>query len=128
MLWNLWQKAKTYGKLPSEVFGEEDSIAAWMLDSAVTWFGIEIENLLQERDKVKMGNEVEYRPRYTLSRLLDQDFKLIRQQEPSPQKQENPGPGASGMSIWQPLLSWAGNNKRAIKFWKYVPPEEQKPN
>lgn len=119
-MWSLWTKAKTYHKLPSEVLGEEDNLAAWMLDSAVTWFGITIENALQERDKVKMGTETQYRPRYTLSRLLQQGFKLPR---PLPEPEIKQG----GLSVWQPLLAWAGKPGGKIKRWVYVPPTEDSP-
>lgn len=119
-MWGLWTKAKTYHKLPSEVFGECDSIAAWMLDSAVTWFGITIENALQERVKVKMGPDIEYRPVHTLARLLDQGFKL-----PRPPEMKEPKPGTSGMDVWQPLLAWAGRPGGKVKRFVYVPPKEE---
>lgn len=113
-MWGLWTKAKSYSKLPSEIFGEANSIAAWMLDSAVTWFGITIENALSERVEVKMGTNVEYRPRYTLARLLSPSFKL-----PRPAIQQDGDP----LNI---LKMWASKKRSGIKRYMYVPPSEKK--
>lgn len=108
-MWNLYQKATKYSQLPSTIFGEENPLAAWMLDSAVTWFGITIENALQER--VKVGTES--RPRYSLTQLLDKNFFLPK---PIEVKQDaNP---------WAALMAWAGKSK-AVRWWKYVPPAEK---
>lgn len=96
------------------MFGETDSIAAWMLDSACTWFGITIENALQERVKVGMGKED--KPKYTLARLLSQGFKL-----PAPMIEvgtaDNP---------WLPLLAWVGKRNSKVKRYEYRPPAEKK--
>lgn len=82
-------KAKLYHKLPSEVFGEEDALAAWMLDTCVTWFGITVENALQETVEVGLvydpqarGNNKRREAKYTLSQLLDSDFRLPRPAPP----------------------------------------------
>lgn len=114
-MWNLYQKATKYSQLPSQIFGEEDPLAAWMLDSAVTWFGITIENALAVRDKVKMGSNIEYRPRYTLSLLLDPTFKLPKPVDMTEKKKSNP---------WSELMSWVGRSK-AVRRWQYVPPTEE---
>lgn len=114
-MWSLWLKAKTYGKLPSEVFAEGDSLAAWMLDSAVTWFGLTIENALNERDKVGVGANVEYKPRYTLSRLLHQGFKLPRPPEIADSSNDNP---------WSPFMAWIGKGNSGVRRWVYTAPEE----
>lgn len=88
----------------------EDSLAAWMLDNAVTWFGITIENALQERVKVQKGKQVEYKPRYTLARLLDQGFRLPR---PMPEASESSNP-------WAELMMWSRKKNSGIKRYKYV--------
>lgn len=113
-MWNLWLKATKYGKMPSEIFKVSDSIAAWMLDSAVTWFGITIENALAERVKVTMGKEVHFNPKYTLARLLTPGFKLPKVAE-TEEYNSNP---------WSPLLAWAGKRNSGVRWYKYVPPEE----
>lgn len=93
-----------------------------MLDSAVVWFGITIENALLERDKYGSGASVEYRPRYSLSRLLSGQ-KLPR----PPYVYEGDG-GSTSANVWSPLLSWAGRRNSGVKRWKYVPPEEAEQN
>lgn len=89
----------------------KDSLAAWMLDNAVTWFGITIENALEERVKVVIGASIEYKPRYTLALLLNPGFKLYKPKE-TPQ---NTNPFA-------PLMAWIGKRNSGVKMWKYVPP------
>jgi len=115
-MWSLWQKAKSYNQLPSKIFGEEDTLAAWMLDSAVTWFGITIENALQERVKTVVGTKDEYVPRYTLTRLLDDNFKLPR---PLPEKKEQEA------NPWAALMAWAGKPGGMVKRYAYKKPEEK---
>lgn len=90
--------------------GEEDTIAAWMLDTAVTWFGITFENALSERTKIKYGKEVEYKPKYTLSLLLNPAFRLPR---PALEPEVNPNP-------WSAILAWAGKKNSGVKRYKYV--------
>lgn len=114
-MWNLWLKSKTYHLLPSEVFGEEDSIAAWMLDNAVTWFGITIENALQERVKTGTGKDVEYKPRYSLTRLLDENYRIPR---PLPEPEVNHNP-------WSPFLAWAGKPGSGVRRYRYQAPDEE---
>lgn len=88
---------------------EEDSLAAWMLDSAVTWFGTTIENALAERVKVGMGANIEYKPRYSLARLLDPNFRLPK---PEPKPEDNPNP-------WAALMAWAGKRNSGVKRYEY---------
>jgi hypothetical protein len=77
-MWRLWRKATSYHKLPSEIFGEENALAAWMLDNAVTTFGTLVENMLQEREEVSVGDRKEYRQRYSIAQLLDPTFVFPR--------------------------------------------------
>ncbi len=63
-----------YHLLPSRIFGEEDALAAWMLDNAVTYFGTMVENLMLERDEIGSGTNKKYVSRYTLAQLLDPAF------------------------------------------------------
>jgi hypothetical protein len=86
-----------------------------MLDSAVVWFGITIENALQERVKVKMGSEVHYNPKYSLARLLNAATKLPRPREVYSAEQGD-------ANVWSPLLAWAGRGNSGVKRYKYVPP------
>lgn len=54
----------------------------WQFDNAVNFVGAVIENALLERDK--LGDE--WRPRYTLHQLLDDEFRLPRPLSPKAQK------------------------------------------
>lgn len=111
-MWDLWQQATKYSKLPSEIFGEEDSIAAWMLNTAVTWFGITIENLLSERVEVMVGKGTKSYPKYTLTRLLHADYRVTRT------------PEAISTNPWTPFLAWIGKKDGLVKRYVYKPPEE----
>lgn len=121
-MWETWTTAKTYHRLPSEVFepdetewqhgGEYGPILKFSLNAAVTWFGITIENALNERVKVTVGKETHFNPRYTLTRLLHQDFRLPR---PAPKPEDSPNP-------WAALMAWAGKKNSGIKRYRYVPP------
>lgn len=106
--------AKTYSQLPSDIFGTTDSIAAWMLNEAVTWFGVTIENALLER--VEVGTKSQ--PKYTLARLLHEKFRM-----PAPQPEIIDMPN-QGLSPWAAFLPWIGKPGSGINRWVYVPPVE----
>lgn len=50
--------------------------AAYQLDDAVVVAGIAIENAIGEREEVTVGDRKEYKPKYTLGQILDNDFRL----------------------------------------------------
>jgi hypothetical protein len=77
-MWNLWRKAKEFHSLPSKVFGERDPLAAYMLDNAVLAFGTIIENALMEQHEIGSGQGKKWVKRYTITQLLDPEFKLPR--------------------------------------------------
>jgi hypothetical protein len=54
--WLLWQKCKALGQRPSVLLDVEESYPAYCLDEAVTYFGIILENMLQEAGQ-KPGKE-----------------------------------------------------------------------
>lgn len=118
MMWQTWTRATKFSKLPSEVYDPSGkfwevpfgSLAAWMFDTAVTWLGHTIENALEERVKVTVGKQVEYRPKYSLAKLLHPSFRLPR---PLPTEADNPNP-------WAELMAWAGKRNSGIKKYKYV--------
>lgn len=107
-------QSKNFHKPPSELFGEKDSIAAWMLNGATLWFGITIENLLNERVEVSVGAKSQSYPRYTLTRLLHPDFTVFRPAPSDP---------TTGINPWMGLLGWAGKPRSGVKRWQYVKPE-----
>ena len=125
-MWETWKQAKTFSKLPSEVFDptgevwENDGIhgplARWMFNAVVTWFGITIENLLSERVEVNVGKKLQSNPKYTLTRLLHEDFRVIRTPEPEDRY------GGTG-NIWAPFLVWADKPGGLIKRWVYKAPD-----
>lgn len=114
-MWDLWTRSKNFSQLPSTVFGEEDSLAAWMLDGAVKWFGMTIENALMERVEMKLGNgTTKSSPRYTLTRLLDSNTKLPLPVEMMRQ-QANP---------FSAFLQMAGKSGKMVRRFAYVPPKQ----
>lgn len=115
MMWQVWTRATKYGKLPSELLKVKDEVAAWMFDSAITWFGITIENALSERVKVGYAPNERYKPKYTLALLLRDGYKLI----PPPPELEDSGNPFAG------LASWIGRSRGLVKKWVYVAPTEE---
>jgi hypothetical protein len=113
-MWQVWTRATKYGKLPSELLKVKDEVVAWMVDSAITWFGITIENTLSERVKVGFGQNVRDKPKYTLALLLRDEYRLI---PPPPALEESSNPFAE-------LASWIGRSRGLIKRWVYVAPTE----
>lgn len=120
-MWEIWKQAKTYSQLPSFVYdptgevwqpdGMHGPLARWMFNSAVTWFGVTIENLLQERIEVKTGLTTKSHPKYTLIRLLHPMFRLTKPDS----EDENWNP-------WSPLLAWAGKRNSGVKRYAYQEP------
>lgn len=93
----------------------QDSLAAWMLDTAVTFFGVIIENALQERVEVGVGKSAKSQPRYTLTRLLHPEFRLpAREPEPELKPLE--------ISPWQPFMAWIGKKGSKVKRYQYQKP------
>jgi len=68
------------------VFGEENALAAWMLDNAVLTFGTLVENLLHETEEVQVGDHKRNQPRFTIAQLLDPTFVF-----PSAEEQDDGG-------------------------------------
>ena len=107
--------AKSYNQLPSDLLGVTDTIAAWMLNQAVTWFGITIENALTER--VKVG--ADYQPKYSLTRLLHSSFRL-----PAP-PDETVEENAKAVNPWAVFLPWIGKPGSGVHRYVYVPPTDE---
>lgn len=123
-MWEAYQSLKMYHRKPSDELEVTDTIAAYCLDKAVLTFGIVIENALQERDKVGMGKDAEYRDRYTLPQLLDPKFTLPRPQ-PEPRRTQTKPLTNAGLAA---VLAAAGQPNSGVKLWTYVPPEATLPN
>jgi len=73
-MWNLHILATTTNRRPSEIVCIADRWAAYQFDSAVCLVGVTIENALQETNEVSG----KLAPRYTLSQILDEGFRLPR--------------------------------------------------
>jgi hypothetical protein len=84
-----------------------------MLDTAVTLFGVTIENALNERVKVVVGSETRSEPRYSLARLLDPLFRLPRPVDRPVDNNYNP---------WAPLMAWIGKPRSGVKRYRYEKP------
>lgn len=66
---------------------------AYQFDNAVTRFGDAIENALGERQNVGDEKKPQWEPKYSLSQLLDNDFRL-----PRPVPEEQPS-GLDGLKM-----------------------------
>ena len=55
-----------------------NDLAAYQFDNAILFGGLVIENALQERKPVGDPAKHETEPKYTLTQLLDPDFRLPR--------------------------------------------------
>lgn len=71
----MFLKAETFSKLPSQLLKITNDLAAYQVDDAVLFFGLTIKNALQERVK-GIGGLADDRQKYTLTQLLDDDFRL----------------------------------------------------
>lgn len=79
-MWKLGDKAERANKLPSECIPGLDEIACdwtiWMFDNAIHFFMSAMHAALSEREKIGDGKNSEMKAKYTLSQLLDDDFRL----------------------------------------------------
>lgn len=117
-MWDAWLNLKTYHRRASDDLEVTDSIAAWCVDGAVMWYGITIENALQERVNEGTQKQPRYEPRYTLSQLLDSDFRLPRPavtrdgQASKPANEQQKG--------FQTLLAMAQKPRSGVVLWRTV--------
>lgn len=81
-MWNLYDKAKRANKLPSECVPGLDAVACdwtiWQFDNAVHFVGSVLEHALNERVETGEGKNYRSQPKYKLSQLLEDDFRLPR--------------------------------------------------
>lgn len=78
--------AKTTAQRPSALVQIRDAWAALQFDNAVTLTGVTLENASQELKEVGAGSNKKMIPKYTMTQLLDPDFRL-----PAPKKQQTGG-------------------------------------
>lgn len=82
-MWSLGQTAKATGTRPSELVRIDDAWTALQFDNAVTLVVNVIENAAQERENVGSEKRPDWQLKYTMSQLLDDDFRL-----PAPKTKE----------------------------------------
>ena len=100
---------------------EDDKLAAYCLDAAVTTFGTIMENALAERVNVGDTRNPRYEAAYTLTQLLDPAFHLPQPaksgQQPTASSQQPLGNGVAQ------VLALAQQPNMGVKRWVYVAPE-----
>lgn len=78
--------------------------AAYQFDTAVTTVGRVIENALAEREDVGSKEKPDWQPKYTLPQILEDDFRLEVEKEPTERDKQ--------MAGWNALKAWAGKSSR----------------
>jgi hypothetical protein len=75
-MWRVYTTAKATHSRPSDLLCVVDRWAAYQLDCAVSYFGMVIENALQEQVNVGPDDKPRWVAKYTLTQLLTPGFKL----------------------------------------------------
>jgi len=104
-VWSLYRTATATGQRPSDLLLIDDPWAAYQFDSAVVFLGNTVEAAAQETEWVGPKQDRRLEPKYTMSQLLDPDFRL-----PSPQHDKQ-GDGLAA------LKAMAGN-VRGVRMHK----------
>lgn len=113
-IYSLAQRSKSQAKLPSELYGIPDALAAFCFDAAIWSCGNVVDNALAERVELMVNGHKEYRPKYTLPQLLAPDFRL-----PTPQREVMKVQVApSGFAA---LLAMAKQAGSGVRMWEYKP-------
>ena len=118
-MWTVYNLASKYSKLPSDIVDEDhalDSLTRFLLNKAVTYFGMTIENLLDETVEVGHGANKRTESKYELKELMHPDFKL-----PRPQAKARPQDGL------QSLMMLAKQKNSGVVVWGYTG-NESKPS
>jgi hypothetical protein len=78
-MWELATTCSKWNQSPSQRLKTAEQYGEWwayQLDSAVSYLAAVIDSALHERDEINMGSGKKSIPRYSLSQLLDDDFRL----------------------------------------------------
>lgn len=111
-MWSVWTVASKFNRLPSDIVDEEhelDSLTRYLINKAITYFGMTVENWLHETVEVGAGNNKHSERKYELSELLDPAFKMAR-----------PQPKAKQIDSVQSLMILAAQNRGIVKVWGYT--------
>lgn len=118
LLWSAYLALKLYHRRPSSDLAIKDSLIAWCVDDCVLWFGLKIENLLNERVEIGEGKDKRYEAKYELNDLLDPSFRIER---PMPKAKQLPLQGGSPQGA--ALLAMAASQSNlVVKRWRAIPP------
>ena len=117
-MWTLWQTVQQTHSRPSELLCVEDPLVAYLFDAAVVTFGNIIENAVQERIEVGMGDKKEWKQKYTLHQLLDSSFKLPTDKDEIVKGRSNDPFAGGGLAA---VLALAGEHGSRVKKWEYKP-------
>jgi hypothetical protein len=104
-VWSLYRTATATSQRPSSLVQIEDAWAAFQFDSAVVFFGNAIEGAAQETVWVGSEKDKRLEPKYTMSQLLDADFRL-------------PSPESKGQEDGLAALKAMARNVRGVKLHK----------
>ncbi len=102
-MWTLYNKAKSYSRLPSEILRLGDEWMAYQFDNAATLFGSTVENALMERQNTGTEKRPKWEAKYSLAQLLDDDFRL-----PAPPRAEKPKSGIEALKALVGVKVWKG--------------------
>lgn len=83
--------------------GVSDPWTALQFDNAVALVGLVIEGALQETMNAGTKDKPDWKPKYSMSQLLDDDFRL-----PAPPKAEKPKSGIEGLKALKGVKAWRG--------------------
>lgn len=117
-MWTLWQTVQQTHSRPSKLLCVRDPLVAYLFDAAVVTFGNIIENAVQERIEVGMGDKKEWKQKYTLQQLLDSKFKLPTDKEEVAKGRSNDPFAGGGLAA---VLAIAGQQGSGVKKWEYKP-------
>lgn len=96
---------------PPKPYRQWNDLAAYQFDSAVLYLGLVIENAIQEREEYSPTNARQSRAKYTLSQLLDADFRLPAANSQQPAATQG---GHKAMAAANPGM---------VGRWKQAPPK-----
>lgn len=111
-MWSVYNLSSKCHRLPSEIVDEEhelSSLARYLLNKAVTFFGMTIENLLNETIEVGAAGNKRTERKYEIGELLSPLFKL-----PRPQAKAKPQDGI------QSLMALAKQKGSGVQLWGYT--------
>ncbi len=87
-MWKLYTTAKTTATRPSDLVCINDRWTALQFDNAVTTVGNVLESARDEMQKTGTTDNPKWEPKYTMSQLLDDKFRLPAPPTPADRDKE----------------------------------------